>query len=487
MITLLADILLSLYIFLKILNHNLADIRRMKIAFGVVFSCLLVCVILALQITLPNSRFILRIVLTALFAGIATGTRINLALTASTISVGISYGLLLAVAFISNSLFHIFSRTEDIVLPALSSVLMATILTVILFRIRRFRKGMLFLQKKRAGVIGSIICGAILLIAVLINRGISAELGAWLIIGSLLCILGVIIWWRYGLTKLYRERVLERNAAEYEKAIADRDAQIKRILEDNAAMAKLIHRDNKLLPALYAAVGAFMSNVEGTQANGRRIMEQIEQLMEERAGIIAQSQRSSKLLPSTNDILLDGTMNFMLLKASEQGIDFDIVMVGNLPELVDTVVSSLDLKTLSADLIENAIIATASSELKRVLITLSAKGGIFELCVQDSGIPFEIGTFMDLGKKKASTYLHKGGSGIGFMTVFEILRKYGASIIITEHEPGQEGFTKSISIRFDGMGAYTVKTYRAAEFHAAHPRLAKPDSRPVVVNINEGS
>jgi sensor histidine kinase regulating citrate/malate metabolism len=107
-------------------------------------------------------------------------------------------------------------------------------------------------------------------------------------------------------------------------------------------------------------------------------------------------------------------------------------------------------------LLENAIIATDSCEYKQIKISFGKDDGFFAITVQDSGIPFESETLKNLGKKPTSTHLHEGGSGIGYMTIFNIMNTYKASLIIREFAPNHNGFTKSVSFRFDGENAYTV-------------------------------
>jgi hypothetical protein len=47
----------------------------------------------------------------------------------------------------------------------------------------------------------------------------------------------------------------------------------------------------------------------------------------------------------------------------------------------------------------------------------------------------------------------EGGSGIGKMELFEIMRATGASLYIEELDDGR-GFTKRVSVRFDGNGEF---------------------------------
>ena len=86
-----------------------------------------------------------------------------------------------------------------------------------------------------------------------------------------------------------------------------------------------------------------------------------------------------------------------------------------------------------------------------------------EVNIQDSGIPFEAETLTNLGVKKSTTHADTGGSGIGYMTVFEILKECGASLTITEYAPENYSFTKAVKIRFDGKLGYAINSYRANE------------------------
>ncbi|MCL2084235.1 MAG: hypothetical protein FWH06_03130 [Oscillospiraceae bacterium] len=343
-----------------------------------------------------------------------------------------------------------------------------------LFRIKRLRKGILFLQKKGSGAVGLIIGGIILVTVTFMNNSVvSDETATVIVIGAILCAAGLILWWRSGLTKLYREKVRERSLRDYEKLIEEKDGQILRLQESNDFMAKLIHRDSKLLPAMYEVVKTFLEN--GDISNGMGILLRLEEQMSERTGAITRVQHENKILPSTEDSFVDGVMKRMMLKAAEEDIQFDITITGDISGLTETVIPSVKFQTLCADLIENAIIAASYSDYRRIHIMLGMSEGLYELDIQDTGIPFEIATLMDLGVKKASTHLDDGGSGIGYMTVFEILREFRASLIITEYEPTRYGFTKSVKVRFDGMREYTVRTYR--DFPAARAAEAPAVSR----------
>ena len=172
------------------------------------------------------------------------------------------------------------------------------------------------------------------------------------------------------------------------------------------------------------------------------------------------------VLPKTGVYLVDAMLGFMMSKAKEKLIQFDVKITDTLNSLINNVLTQGKLETLTADLLENAIISMVKSEYRRIFVSVSKQDCIFEISVSDSGIPFEIDTLYKLGREKSSTHTKTGGQGIGFMTLFEILQEVSASLIISEPRPIPHEMTKSVAIRFDGKADYIVRSYRADEIKA---------------------
>ena len=461
--TLFTTILYSQCVYLKVLNYT--KLRVLKYIAGILFSVLLTFGIFMLRDLMPNFRFALLILSFSAFAGVLTNTRYDLALTTAVLAVGVSYGAFLSSAFVSSLIINFLYPDGGDIIAMLVTVALQGFIVINLFRIKRFSKGIPFLMKKGAGVIGLVICSVITFIFMLINRGPSAETGAWLLVSIALCSTGLIIWWRHGMTRQYREKVEERAIQELERTITEKDCQLKELKEDNDMMASIIHRDNKLLPAMAAKVLLFMKSEQNISPAGMQILRQTEQLIEERAGSLKNVLSTVVPLQTMTNPVIDGVLNYMMVRASEKGIRFEIAELSDFVESGDFAVSSIKLQTILADLIENAINATVQSELKRILISFNVENGIHEFCVQDSGIPFEVETIIDLGVKKTTTGYREGGSGIGYMTTFEILHEYDASLIITEYEPERSDFTKSITVRFDGRAELLLLTHRAEDIN----------------------
>jgi len=478
-------LLFSLLIYMKILN--IENLSAIKCIAGIIFSGVLACVFLALSTTVPYSRFFIMVLAMGAFAGIISKKRFGLALIASMISIGISCGFFLGFLLISALIQLRLFQYINVVVMMIMSFSMQFVLISLLFRIKRFRKGMLFLQKKEPGIIGFIVSGIIFVTTILIrNINFAARLRWQFLIGGILCVALLIFWWRKRLTKLYQKWIRERKQQEYEVIIAEKDKQIQALQKSNESMASLIHRDNKMLPAMYQTMKILhneeFSDIEFPMRS-RHALAQIGEYMEERTAVIMRDQRENTTLPSTGDPMIDGLMKYMLLKATGNEIGFDLNVVEDISELAETIISATKFKTLCADLIENAIIATSHSTHKKILITIGTCEGFYELNIQDSGIPFEIDTLMSLGIRKASTHLDEGGSGIGYMTIFEILHEYSASLLITEYEPRQYGFTKSVKIRFDNRNEYFLHTFRAKQLIEVQNNLDEQTKGPTILSI----
>jgi sensor histidine kinase regulating citrate/malate metabolism len=196
---------------------------------------------------------------------------------------------------------------------------------------------------------------------------------------------------------------------------------------------------------------------------GKQIIKQIEQLLEERKDILKRNSNDTKAPQSLMNPVIDGVLNHMMMRASGEGVQFEIAEISDFTESIESIISAIDLQAILADLIENAINATVQSESKRVFVSFSVKDSIYELCVQDSGKPFSAETLPALGIIKATTRKEEGGSGIGYMTIFEILRECKASLIIAEYGLERSMFTKSITVRFDDKSEYILLTDRAEE------------------------
>ena len=325
-----------------------------------------------------------------------------------------------------------------------------------------------------------------------------------------ICTVGIFLWWRHQTTVHYQQTERERILREQDKRLAAAELQIQQLTESNNYLSEAVHRDNKLVPALYHAVDSFMNEVvdgldDGQKARAAAIMSDLEETIHERKKMVLHADSSNRLLPSSGIKGLDSILAYMFLRARDKGVSLeldtirDVEALAQSVELLEQSIEKLDLETLLADLLENAIIATANSQVKRVLVSIGVEGGHVALTISDSGVPFEKETLVGLGLQKATTHADEGGSGMGYLTIFKILEKNKASLTITEftpeyapepaaghapghasghasghtpehapghasgHAPGSDGHTKSIKVSFDSKHVFRIDTHRADE------------------------
>lgn len=120
--------------------------------------------------------------------------------------------------------------------------------------------------------------------------------------------------------------------------------------------------------------------------------------------------------------------------------------------------TELDLVHLFSDLLENAIVATKYAHSKSIELSLQTIKGTPAISISDSGIPFEIDTYMKFGVSEASTHTDNGGTGIGLIDIWSFKQKYHASLIIEELQ--NTIYSKRILLLFDGKSRYMIISNR---------------------------
>lgn len=282
----------------------------------------------------------------------------------------------------------------------------------------------------------------------------------------LIFLLAVFIYlsWKNNITRTYIERLREKDTAQLNASLSERESYIKALEEENRALSKIIHNDNKLIPAMMLAVKTFIrdssSLVPSTEQTGKRLLKDLEQLSMHRKVILDRQDKRCSSIPPTGISSVDNIIKYMEHKAYEMDIHFDVTFSLDLNPLIQKEISETDLNTLLADLLENAMIAAKYGDRRHVLLNIHMLEDFYTVNIFDSGIPFSKEVLVDLGLKKHTTHKAEGGSGIGLTTLYGLLQKYGASLSIEEFAPDSGLYTKKISVIFNGLGQYTLITCR---------------------------
>lgn len=462
------------YTYAKLLNQ---PITIKQIAIDSALSLCLSAFTYYLKLYIPPLIIPFIVVVSIVFLTLSTKTKLELSITTTILSFGISYAFLNIFIIIFALIFPLINdgySTDNVTIITVCACTTQILLINVLFRLKRLKSGMPFLKYKgdsNTGIFFSVLllCGAMIL-----SGQKNSELVYIIpVVLIFLCGVFVIFWWRGKLAKTYIERLRSDELCGLKDTIRNKDLQIENLRQQNDTLAKIIHKDNKLIPAMELAVKEYLEFYEesGSKAreNGRELIMQLEKMFDERSGILKESQAENVKLPLTNVLSIDSLMKYMFNKAKENGVILEFALSGSVTYMIENIISDSELRTLLADLIENAIISTKKAVNKRILVSIGISNNYYLISVLDSGIPFEAKTIVNLGINKATTHADDGGSGIGLLTVFQILKARRASFIIEEF-PDNSIYTKRLSIKFDCLNQYVVKTTRYNEIRSLSRR-----------------
>lgn len=390
----------------------------------------------------------------------------------SVFSVGIAYALEYSSVIIAGLLLYFFVdyRSADI-LSTLVSCIIQLFLLLLVVRIKRITKGVLYFVNAKNYGLGLILSAYILAFSLIITeykifKGSSLEIA--LLFCVPLALTGLILWIRSIVQHYYKNKLQDRVNEYTKQEMEDKDRHIERLEAEVATLAKQLHRDNHLLSSLERSMQSF-AECE-TEEQREQIIEEIQTLCSERNELIAKEQQS-KILPSTGIALIDGSLSELYVKAVAHGISFDLTVNEELHYLINNIISQTVLQTMLCDHVKDALIAVESAGVTdgRILIAIDKNDGIFEIAIRDNGVDFDVDTLSKLGKEQVTTHADEGGSGIGFMTTFETLRKTKGSLSITEYEK-KTPFSKSVVFTFDGLNRFIIRSYRKDELEKAIKR-----------------
>ncbi len=222
-------------------------------------------------------------------------------ISAVAVSLSISYlffaaslSLLLPAGYLAFKLYK-----ENIYLnigAILTTGIVQLILTFLFFRIKRFKKGIPNFEKKFTNDICVFLSALLLIIASLLNLKLKIDIFTILYIFILLFGLILYLWWRRNITHTYLESVQLKNTEHLETIIEEQKNEIDYLKSEIEKLSKIIHKDNKLIPALELTVKELCLNDQ--TENGQLLLLELENLANERKGII----QEYKKMPSASQL-----------------------------------------------------------------------------------------------------------------------------------------------------------------------------------------
>ena len=282
-------------------------------------------------------------------------------------------------------------------------------------------------------------------------------------------------WWRRQITKSYIEKLRKLEIQSLYDELEEKTRLLQKLTADNEALARIIHRDNKIIPAMEDMVTNYLSGNDFTdirqmKAYGNELANKLHEMAKDRKGILDNYEMASGKLKLTGRVSIDAVMAYMQKKAIANHITLEC---RHTPENIDyllTKISEEDLTHLLSDLLENALIAMREQENGRLLVTFGKLQKEAYISVADTGSEFDLTTLHAFGIAPHTTHEDSGGSGIGLMDIWKIKKKYRATIQIQEYEKGKENFTKRILFSFNAKNHYVIQSYRHTEISNTQTR-----------------
>ena len=456
------------YTFLKIINlKSFFNFKLIKVS---IITIIIVSLCGILKYATDSFAAILCLILlsSCLFAK-TTKYTIGYSILITIISLSVNYIIFfiaITINYIFNSIYIIQNDYINLVLMIINHI----IFLLLFSKIRRFKNGFSFLQKNFKNdffdiVILNISVSISFLFIMLTNFNIF--LRRKLFFGFIAFAIIMFITIQKTLTMYYKHKLLVTELEETKSELKKKNEEIAKLEEENLNFSKTSHSiAHKIKSLEYKLNELMLKNEISSEIDIKDRIDNISNQCFNHTAIIE--------LSKTNIPEIDDMLSYMQSECTNNNIDFDLQLHGNIYTMTNNFISKEDLEILLADHIKNAIIAiNYSDNLNRsILVRLGMIDGYYSVFVYDSGIEFEIDTLTHLGQKPSTTHSDSGGTGMGFMNTFDTLRKYQASLYINENgAPTADDFTKSIVIKFDKQNKFEIHSYRAEKIENINNNL----------------
>ena len=450
------------YTSLKIINF-----KRKKIFKNIILNVIIV--ILGLLCSKIKYKYgtlyslIIEIISLAIMFSYFTYSKLGYAMLITIISVGINYAVFSFVTFVAFVITTIFNL-ENMYICFIIIFLLYSMFLYLIFKIKRVKNGILFLQKgfrnEYIDILMLNISTMLLMYVIIISNYIqkfTTKAVLCLIYSSI--IMFIII--QKSLQLYYKQKMLIKDLTETKDELENKKKEIAELEAENIRISKKNHTIVHKQKSIEHKLEEMLMKTEISAEESAEVKERLEKLHTQ-----IYSEKENTDLDKTGISNIDDMLKYMQSECIKNKIEFTLVIKGNIHYMVNNLISKEDLETLLADHIKDAIIAINHTENinRSILVKLGSIDGIYSLYIYDSGIEFKKEVLENLGKKPFTTYKDEGGTGMGFMNTFDTLRKCKASLTIEEfNEPRSDNYTKVIRIKFNNKNDFCVKSYQGIE------------------------
>ena len=453
----------STYVFPKILNLSTSQSSKSTLLLSAHILLLPLGISFLRQYVISLSLVIMAMISVAVFK-FAYKADFNRTIVAALVSYSISYTVYAISLPIVAVISHTFAPLSYSLTFVAAAGCIQLLLVYFLFRIKRLRHGLSFLDDIYYSDAGVFISVSMLTAFSFIGLQQDDQPIYDILTASIfLCAMGLWFWWKTCMTRQYLAQLRARDLDLANSTVVAQQSEIEVLQKENEELSKIVHKDNKLIPALALSVREFLDETARNEdqqvrvSRAQELIEQLDQISHERYAALRNYESVNKKLPSCGLPVLDALLAYMLWKSSAANIDLDLAVWNSLKPITETAVTEQDISTVLADLIENAIIAASHAKSqKRILVEVGLTEDHYFISVSDSGVPFPKEVLENWGIQRITTYAGCGGSGIGMMSTYDICKRYGASFSI-ENFGADMPYSKRVMICFDNANQFRIE------------------------------
>ena len=377
-----------------------------------------------------------------------------------TIALAINYIILFLTTVLTFPI-NIFYNIKNDYINLMLIIIIYLILICLLFKIKKFKHGFLFLKRNIENEyieIWVLNISSIILFSSIIFNSSNFQITRKLFIGFIIFSIIMFITIQKSLQLYYKQRLLVQDLEETKKELEDKKKEIKQLEQENLNFSKTSHsiaHKQKVLE--YKLNELALKNEIAEEIDVKNRLNNITKQISEEPEIE---------IPKTNISEIDDMLNYMKSECIKNKIKFEVQLNGNIYQMINNHITKEELEILIADHVKNAIIAVkcSNNSNRSILVRIGKIDGQYSIYIYDSGIEFEINTLHKLGKIPSTTHKESGGTGMGFMNTFDTLKKHKASITINEYgKPAKDNYTKVIMIVFNKKDEFNIISYRQKE------------------------
>lgn len=345
------------------------------------------------------------------------------------------------------------------------------------FHIPKLQKGMQFLYHIPSGNIGSTFCVFLIMLIIIFCEAKTDVQSLATIFYSLIIALGFLLlyWWNYHITQTYRKFLRKNEIDSLNLLLEERNQEILYLKSENDKLARIIHKDNKIIPALSMAI---IDSYENKTALDLSTLEEdsslhmkLKQLYDERVETLANYQQEILRLPQTDFDSVNAILSYMQAESLKQNIPFQLMLFDTLDSTIPAEITENDFTHILSDLLSNAIHACKDIPSSSIQIYLGKMDGISTIKILNTGTVFDIETLKNLGLARHTTHADTGGSGIGLMDIWKLKEQYKATLLIDEIIDNSNTYT-CINILFNHKKHFIIQSNRHKELSA---HINRPD------------